>query len=116
MQDLVQLQSEEEKWSIVGDWRDVIRIALGEMFRIVRLNQLYKGAGAGRILRLIGVRSPVFFLRIVEQSQSGLDREMLPYLIQFRRGESGALGQHEHGDAVGIEMPFRNHDEVARRI
>ena len=52
MEYLVELQSEEEKWGIVGDGRHIVRIALRKLLGIVRLDQLGERFGAGGILRL----------------------------------------------------------------
>ena len=58
MQDLSQLQSEEEERSIVGHRRHIVGIARRKVFRVVGLDQLGKGTGAGGIMVAGGLTAP----------------------------------------------------------
>ena len=42
-----------------------------------------------------------------------MDRQVLPHLVDLLGGERAALGQYHDRNAIRIQVPFRNHDEIA---
>ena len=114
MQDLPELQGEKEKRSVVGHRRDVVRVTRGKIVRIVRLDQLGEGIGAGGIMFHLPVdRGQSRLGRRVEQKQLGMNRHVFPHPAKFFRGEGRAFGQHDDRNSIRVQMSFGNHDEVA---
>src|ERR1700687_6368005 len=105
MQELSELQSEEEERSVVGHGRHIVGVMRSKIFRIVRADQLGKGAGAGSIMLLAPAgRGQSRTGWRIQQKQFGMNCHVFPHSAYFLRSERGALGQNDHRNSIRVEV------------